>query len=263
MDESKKNKKISLQDIDEYDLQDVNDFHRLGKTKSNFSLQDVLKFDKNVFIGFGLLVFAIYLINILTSPDISQDIQGFLVVIIGLLLIVAIDFFQKDSNSTISNVRETYPKIENNYYSTYNGDYIYNNSGNTNYSSEKNIEQVAEEIRQIIEKVSQNTTDSDVEEMQIIEAELIEKIKHNEPEITKDLTAKELSIVAKTIETIEQDKPLKQRFIDALKTGSLAAFEEMFDNPYMSIIEEVVKGWTENDTDINNSDIKDQNENSA
>ncbi|MDJ0578383.1 hypothetical protein [Crocosphaera sp.] len=252
MDESKKNKKISLQDIDEYDLQDVNDFHILGKTKSNFSLQDVLKFDKNVFIGFGLLIFAIYLINILTRPEISQDIQGFLVVIIGLLLIVAIDFFKKASNYTSSNLQVPYPTIENNYYYNYNGENVYHNTVNTYYSSKENLQKVATEIKEIIETVSQNITDLDVEEMQIIEAELIEKIKHNEPEITKDLTAKDLSIVAKTIERMEQDQPLKQRVIGALKAGGHESLLELTDNPLVATAISSIKGWMENKTDINN-----------
>lgn len=266
MDESKKNQKISLQDIDEYDLKDVNDFYRLGKTKSNFSLQNLLTFDQNVLIGFGLLVFAIYLINILTRPDISQDIQGFLVVIIGLLLIVAIDFFKKDSNSTSSNVRENYPKIENHYHYNYTGATIYQNSGNTHYSSDNKIEEVVDKIKEIIENVSQNTTDSDIEEMPIIEAKIIEKIKHNEPEITKELTDKDLSIVAKTIETIAKNKPLKQRVIDALKSGTNEAFRNychsVISYPGTSIIIAFMEAWIENETDINNSDInKDKNEN--
>ncbi|MDJ0730184.1 MAG: hypothetical protein QNJ33_09370 [Crocosphaera sp.] len=232
--------------------------------KSGFFLQDLLEFDKNIFISFGLLAIAIYLINKLTSSNISQDVQGFLVVIIGLLIIVAIDFLKKENNTTNSDVKIPYPKIENHhqYNYDYSGSIIYQNSQNTHYSSKGNLEEVAAEIKEIIEKVSQNKTNSDVKEMPIIEAEFIEKIKHNEPEITKDLTDKDLSIVAKTIETIEQDKPFKQKVISALKAGSIAALEDMLDNPYISIIEEVVKGWKENETDINNLDIKSQNKNS-
>ncbi|MGK7884276.1 MAG: hypothetical protein AB4057_06545 [Crocosphaera sp.] len=230
-------------------------------SKSDFLLQDLLEFDKNVFIGLSLLAAAIYLINILIRPNISPDIQGFLVVIIGLLLIVAIDFFKKDSNSTSSNVRGNYPRIENNYYYTYNGDYSYQNNEKTNYYSEKNIEQVTEEIKQIIDNISQNTTNSNIEDMPIIEAELIERIKHNEPEITKNLTDKDLSIVAKTIETIEQNKPLQQRVIDALKAGSNEAFRKYFNtvinSPGTSIIIAAIEAWNSNETDINNSDIKD------
>ncbi|MDJ0600380.1 MAG: hypothetical protein QNJ37_16260 [Crocosphaera sp.] len=217
---------------------------------------------KNLLIGFSLLASAIYLINVLTRPDISQDIQGFLVVIIGLLIIVAIDFLKKDANTTNYDVKIPYSKIETHHHYNYTGSTIYQNSGNTHYSSDKNLEEVAAEIKKIIETVSQNTTDSDIKDIPILEAKLIEEIKHNVPETTKNLTNKDLSIAAKTIETIEQDKPLKQRVIDAAKVGTLAAFADILDHPYLSIIEAFAKDWTESETDINNSDIKSQNKNS-
>lgn len=234
-------------------------------SRSGFLLQDLLEFDKNIVIGFGLLIFAIYLINKLTSSNISQDVQGFLVVIIGLLIIVAIDFFKKDSKTTNSNVKVPYPRIENNYYYNYTGENIYQNTQNTHYSSKENLEEVAAEIKEIINKVSQNTTDLDVEKMPVIEAKLIEDIKHNSPEMTRNLTDKDLSIVAKTVETIEQDKLLKQRVIDALKAGSNELFRQSLNTvlsyPGSSIIIAAMEAWNSNEMDINNSDIKDQNEN--
>ncbi len=179
------------------------------KVEKNDNFDSSRKFQvKNLLIGFSLLAAAIYLINILIRPDISQDIQGFLVVIIGLLLIVAIDFFKKDSNSTISNVRGNYPRRKNNYYYNYTGENLYYNTGNTDYYSEETLQKVDAEMKEIIEKISLNKTDSDVKEMQIIKAELIEKIKHKEleltKELTKELTNKDLSMVLLLLKLLEQ-----------------------------------------------------------
>ncbi len=212
-----------------------NDNLDLSKKTQN-SLQDLIPSDKNVYIGVLLLFSAIYLINKLTSPAISEEVQGFLVVIIGLLLIVAIDFFKKDTNSGSSDVGGLYPTINNKYVYDYQGANIYQNSANTHYSSKENLEEVAAEIKEIIKKVSQNTTDSDVQEMPILEAKLIEEIKHNAPEETKDLTDKDLSIAAKTIETIEQDQPLKQRVMDALKAGGSEALKASLNSSILTSV---------------------------
>ncbi len=238
-----------------------NNLDKSKKSKSDFFLQDLLEFDKNIPIGFGLLIFALYLINKLTSSNISQDVQGFLVVIIGLLIIVAIDFLKKDTKTANSNLKLPYPKIENNYYYNYTGENIYHHTKNTNYSSKENLEEVAGEIKKIIDELSENTTDSDIKEMPVLEARIIKEIKQNDPEKAKDLTNRDLSIAAKTIENIEQDKSLKQRIVDAVKVAGTEAFMQSLNtirsDPSSSIIIAAIQGWQSDDTDI-----KHQNENS-
>ncbi|MGB5594857.1 MAG: hypothetical protein WBM62_12590 [Crocosphaera sp.] len=65
---------------------------------------------------------------------------------------------------------------------------------------------------------------------------LIRESIHYAPEETKDLIDKDLSIAAKTIETIEQDKPLKQRVMDALKAGGSEALKASLNSSILTSV---------------------------
>ncbi|MBD2612939.1 pentapeptide repeat-containing protein [Nostoc punctiforme FACHB-252] len=74
---------------------------------------------------------------------------------------------------------------------------------------------------------------------------LLKQLEQSYPSIT---TSEQMVIAAKAIEQIENDPTLKQRVINAIKEGGLAAFEKAIDNPAGAFIVGAIKGWQEVET---------------
>jgi len=74
---------------------------------------------------------------------------------------------------------------------------------------------------------------------------LLKQLEQSYPSIT---TSQQMVIAAKAIEQIENDPTLKQRVINAIKEGGLAAFEKAIDNPAGAFIVGAIKGWQEVET---------------
>jgi hypothetical protein len=92
-------------------------------------------------------------------------------------------------------------------------------AGTLNEAEKQNLAEVAAEIRQLLEQLSQT--------------------------YPTHTTAQNMVVAAQVIERIESDPTWKQRAINALKEGGLAAFEKAIDNPAGGFIVGIIKGWQE------------------
>jgi len=92
-------------------------------------------------------------------------------------------------------------------------------AGTLNEAEKQNLAEAAAEIRQLLEELS--------------------------PTYPSHTTKQKRILAAEAIERIESDPAWKQRAINALKQGGLAAFEKAIDNPGGAFIVEAIKGWQE------------------
>ncbi|MFM2314769.1 MAG: hypothetical protein RLZZ04_4045 [Cyanobacteriota bacterium] len=76
-------------------------------------------------------------------------------------------------------------------------------------------------------------------------AEIQELLKQLEETYPTDSTANQMILAAKAVEQIEGSATLKQKAINAVKEGGIAAFEKAIDNPSGAFIAGAVKGWQE------------------
>lgn len=72
--------------------------------------------------------------------------------------------------------------------------------------------------------------------------QLLKQLQQSYPSTT---TSEQMVVAAKAIEQIESDPTLKQRVINAVKEGGLAAFEKAIDNPAGAFVVGAIKGWQE------------------
>jgi hypothetical protein len=90
----------------------------------------------------------------------------------------------------------------------------------TIYEAQKqNLAEAAAEIRQLLEELSQTYPTS--------------------------TTGQKMEVAGKAIDCIESDPIWKQRAINAVKEGGLAAFEKAIDNPLGAFVVGGIKGWKE------------------
>jgi hypothetical protein len=71
---------------------------------------------------------------------------------------------------------------------------------------------------------------------------LLEQLESSYP---TDTTSGQMVAAAEVVKRIESDPTMKQRVINAVKEGGLAAFEKAIDNPAGAFITGAVKGWQE------------------
>ncbi|HLP89133.1 MAG TPA: pentapeptide repeat-containing protein [Nostocaceae cyanobacterium] len=74
--------------------------------------------------------------------------------------------------------------------------------------------------------------------------QLLEQLAQSYPTTTN---AEKMMVVAKAVETIEQNPTLKARVIGALKAGGVEAFKELVDNPLVNIFVAALDGWQQPD----------------
>jgi hypothetical protein len=92
-------------------------------------------------------------------------------------------------------------------------------AGTINEAEKQNLAEAAAEIRHLLEQLSQSY-----------------------PTNTR---AEKRAVAEKAINRIESDPNWKQRAINAVSKGGLAAFEKAIDNPGGAFIVEAIKGWQE------------------
>lgn len=92
-------------------------------------------------------------------------------------------------------------------------------AGTINEASHKNIAEVAAEIQQLLEQLSQTYPTSTSKEKTILVAEAVDQIEHN--------------------------PTLKTKFINALKAGETEVFKGVIDHPVINILLASVEGWKE------------------
>ena len=88
-----------------------------------------------------------------------------------------------------------------------------------NEASQKNIAEVAAEIQELLEQLSQSYPTSTSKEKTILVAEAVDRIEHN--------------------------PTFKAKVINALKAGGTEAFKEAIDRPFVNILLATFEGWKE------------------
>jgi hypothetical protein len=71
---------------------------------------------------------------------------------------------------------------------------------------------------------------------------LLKQLEQTYPTTT---TSQQMVVAAEAINRIESNPLLKERVINAVKSGGLAAFEKAIDNPAGAFIVGAIKGWQE------------------
>ncbi|VEP16115.1 hypothetical protein H1P_4050006 [Hyella patelloides LEGE 07179] len=92
-------------------------------------------------------------------------------------------------------------------------------AGTINEASQKNIAEVAAEIQELLEQLSQSYPTSTSKEKTILVAEAVDRIEHN--------------------------PTFKAKVINALKAGGTEAFKEAIDRPFVNILLATFEGWKE------------------
>jgi hypothetical protein len=92
-------------------------------------------------------------------------------------------------------------------------------AGTINEAEKQNLAEAAAEIRQLLEQLSQS--------------------------YPTNTTAEKMVVAAEAINRIESDPNWKQRAINAVKEGGLAAFEKAIDNPAGAFVVGAIQGWQE------------------
>ncbi|MBD2415301.1 hypothetical protein H6H01_32230 [Nostoc calcicola FACHB-3891] len=79
-------------------------------------------------------------------------------------------------------------------------------------------------------------------------AEIQQLLKQLEQTYPTNTTSQQMVVAAEAINRIESNPLLKERVINAVKSGGLAAFEKAIDNPAGAFIVGAIKGWQEVET---------------
>ncbi len=183
-------------------------------------------------IGIYLSILATGLLMILVFVPVNLEIQQVIVVIMGVLFLVSLSTFVKIIN----------PKKDNDLLDRYkpyfdNRIFTYNYNGDSYYNNKQNLVDAAEEIKNLMDTLSKNYDESPVDKSSI-DVELLRKIEKIEEESPEKLTEKEKVITALVVEEIEQNIPLKKRFVEAFRIGGEAALETI---PFATISYKVLQ----------------------
>jgi hypothetical protein len=92
---------------------------------------------------------------------------------------------------------------------------------NNEYRPKRNLAEAAAEIQQLLEQLEQS--------------------------YPSKTSAEKMVVAAAAIDRIEEDSIWKQRVVNAVKEGGLAAFEKAIDNPAGAFVVGAIKGWQEID----------------
>ncbi|RUS92414.1 hypothetical protein DSM106972_099110 [Dulcicalothrix desertica PCC 7102] len=70
-------------------------------------------------------------------------------------------------------------------------------------------------------------------------------LKQLETSYPSDTPARDMVVATEVVKHLESNPTMKQKVINAVKEGGLAAFEKAIDNPAGAFITGAVKGWQE------------------
>lgn len=177
-------------------------------------------------IGIYLSLMSVALLFTLIVYDTSIEIQQVVVAIIGLLLLTSFTAFKKvidfDRKSSLSD--QYIPYFDNRIITSntfYNGDTLYHNK--------QNLADAAEEIQNLLNKLSQTYDESPVDKSSL-DADLLQKIEEIETENHEKFTYKEKVITVQVFEEIEKNTGLKQRLLIAMRALGNQSLQELLDD---------------------------------
>jgi len=114
--------------------------------------------------------------------------------------------------------------------------YQHQSSFGTGYAEKVKAEQIGGTI--INEAESKQSLAESAAEIQ----QLLEQLEQSYPSST---TAEQMIVAAEAINRIESDPSWKQKIVNAVKEGGLAALEKAIDNPAGAFVVGAIKGWQE------------------
>ena len=78
-----------------------------------------------------------------------------------------------------------------------------------------------------------------------VASEIQALLKQLETSYPSDIPARDMVVATEVVKHIETNPTMKQKVINAVKEGSLAALEKAIDNPAGAFITGAIKGWEE------------------
>jgi hypothetical protein len=195
-------------------------------------------------IGIYLSLMSVALLFTLIVYDTSIEIQQVVVAIIGLLLLTSFTAFKKvidfDRKSSLSD--QYIPYFDNRIITSntfYNGDTFYHNK--------QNLADAAEEIQNLLNKLSQTYDESPVDKSSL-DADLLQKIEEIETENHEKFTDKEKVIAVQVVKEIEQNTDFKKRLLNAMKTvGTQTLQELLISQPWYKIYLSAISAFYDSD----------------
>lgn len=174
-------------------------------------------------IGIYLSLMSVILLFTLIVYGTSIEVQQVTVVVIGLLLLASFTAFKQvinfDRKSSLS--AQYIPYFDNRIITSntfYNGDTFHN--------SKQNLADAAEEIQNLLNKLSKTYDESPVDKSSL-NANLLQKIEEIEIENREKFTDKEKVITVQVVEEIEQNTDFKKRLLNAMKTVGTQTLQEL------------------------------------
>ncbi|MFM7574936.1 MAG: hypothetical protein ACKO4S_17695, partial [Snowella sp.] len=183
-------------------------------------------------IGIYLSLMSVILLFTLIIYDTSIEVQQVVVVVIGLLLLSSFTAFKQvidfDHKSSLSD--QYIPYFDNRIITS---NTVYN--GHTYYNNKQNLADAAEEIQNLLNKLSKTYDESPVDKS-TLDVNLLQKIEEIETENHEKFTDKEKVITVQVVEEIEQNTDLKQRLVNAIKALGSQTLQELFiSHPFYMI----------------------------
>jgi ribosomal protein L31 len=185
-------------------------------------------------IGIYLSLMSVILLFTLIIYDTSIEVQQVVVVVIGLLLLSSFTVFKQvidfDHKSSLSD--QYIPYFDNRIITS---NTVYN--GHTYYNNKQNLADAAEEIQNLLNKLSKTYDESPVDKS-TLDVNLLQKIEEIETENHEKFTDKDKVITVQFVEKIEKDTSFKQRLLRFKEiVGNQALQELLISHPlYKTVI---------------------------
>jgi len=190
-------------------------------------------------IGIYLSLMSVILLFTLIVYATSIEVQQVTVVVISLLLLASFTAFKQvinfDRKSSLSG--QYIPYFDNRIITSntfYNGDTFHN--------SKQNLADAAEEIQNLLNKLSKNYDESPVDKSSL-NADLLQRIEEIETKNHEKFTDKEKVITVQFVETIENNISFKQRLLKLMDAMSNQALQELLDNDFYAVILNMIDAW--------------------
>jgi hypothetical protein len=197
-------------------------------------------------IGIYLSLMSVILLFTLIVYGTSIEVQQVTVVVIGLLLLASFTAFKQVINfDHKSSLSAQYTPYFDSRVITYNNVY-----GDTHYNNKQNLVDAAEEIQNLLNKLSKTYDESPVDKSSL-NADLLQKIEEIETENHEKFTDKEKVITVQVVEEIEQNADLKKRLLNAMKTVGDQTFQELLiSHPLYRILSSAISAFNDSHVDV-------------
>lgn len=223
-------------------------------------ITEVFKFEKRLQISSAiyLSILLLFIIFILTSIEMTVEVQQALVVILGLISITTIDAFKQALTNKPLPLTSVGNQIIIRDGGVYvGGDYV---GGDINHATEsrQTLAEAAVEIHKLLQELEKfNPTATTAEKIAYVNEETSSDFKSrvvSAAKFTGEVEASaEIQQALQTLEELEEDltqneirklqPTLKSRIVNAMKAGGVAAMESVLDNAVSGVAVAIIDGW--------------------